>query len=104
MKSISIALHEATLAKVKAESNGKAPGNTLNNILSEYSTPDAIAEAVARHLRDPVVDPTPIKRTSIYMTERWMDNLRAFINKTYLPVDATVRILVQDYLQHRSKP
>lgn len=97
MKSITVALHEDTLNTVR--SMGKNPGQALNTILDEYRTEHDIAAAYMRHMLNPHTDPSPIKRTSIYMDERYIGRLRAYINQTYLPMDATIRILVQDYLE-----
>ena len=82
--------------------SGKSPGETMNNVLSEYETSEAIAAAITRHLQNPIVDPSPIKRTSIYMNPTRVKDLRALLSTTYLPFDAILRILVQDYLQRHS--
>lgn len=98
MTPVSIGLHEKTLEVLRQFPN---PGNALNNILDEYKEPAQIAKAITRHLENPVVDPSPIKRTSLYMTDKWVKGLREFAAKTYLPFEALLRILVQDYLQRR---
>lgn len=99
---ISIGLMEQTTDCLKTA--GKTVGDTLNNILDEYSTPEDIAAAVTRHILNPVVDPSPIKRTSVYADRRRVDALRDLAKHTYLPFDAILRILVQDYLQRHARP
>lgn len=99
MKSVSISLHEDTLNQVR--SMGKSPGDALNNILDCYRNEHDISAAYMRHMLNPHTDPSPIKRTSIYMNEKYLDRLRQYINKTYLSLDATIRILVQDHLTNR---
>lgn len=98
MKAVSIGLHEKTLENLRQYPN---PGNALNNILDEYTDPADLAKAVTRHMLDPFVDESPIKRTSIYMTDKWVKGLREYAQKTYLPFDGLLRIVVQDYLQRR---
>jgi hypothetical protein len=78
-----------------------SPGDNLNNILDEYSNRDAMVAAVARHMRNPAVDPSESKQTAFYMDTRRITDLRSFTKQTYLPVEGLVRILIQDYLQQR---
>lgn len=98
---VNIGLMQDTLDCLRAA--GKSPGETMNTILSEYETYDDIAAAVTRHILNPVVDPSPIKRTSIYMNPKRITNLRTLLAHTYLPFDAILRIIVQDYLQRHAK-
>lgn len=99
---VNIGLMQDTLDCLK--SAGKSPGETMNTILSEYETYDDIAAAITRHLQNPIVDPSPIKRTSIYMHPKRITNLRTLLGQTYLPFDAILRIIVQDYLQRHTRP
>lgn len=96
MKAVSIGLNEKTLDVLRKNAN---PGNHLNNILDEYREPSQVAAAVTRHILNPVIDESPIKRTSLYMTDTWVQGLRHLARQTYLPFDSLLRILVQDYIQ-----
>lgn len=102
MKSINIALQEDTLNAVRAIHN--SPGMALNDILHCYRDTNAIIEAIGRHMLNPRTDPSPIKRTSIYMKSDYIDDLRKYMAQTYLPTDAIIRILVQDYLSNQTVP
>ena len=106
MDSITVSLPEDVLAEVKALK--KNPGEALNTVLDEYINAGGtlniprIAYAVADHVKNPVVSESPIKRTTIYMVPTRMQALRKYAQKSYLPFNGLLRILVSDYLNHQS--
>lgn len=77
------------------------PGEGLNNILDEYVEPSKLAAAIGRHVQHPVTSRAEVKATSFYLNPTRINALREFTNKTYLPFEGVVRILVQDYLQRK---
>lgn len=102
MESLTVSLHEDTLAKVKALK--KNPGDALNTILDDYINARGelnikrIGDAVLAHVLTPSVSDVPVKRTTIYMVPTRMKALRAYAQKTHLTFDGVLRILVNDYL------
>lgn len=107
MESVTASLPEDILAQVKALK--KNPGEALNTVLDEYVSAGGnmnlakIANAVADHVKHPSVSEAPVKRTSIYMVPTRMKALRQYTQKSYLPFDGLLRVLVSDYFtNHQS--